>query len=536
MDIQFVINVFAQVGLIARDATLTRLDDRMRNFCLWVTRCRNILELAEIKSASEQDPMKALQLLAEWERESLAQVAATGLDETVTDQFEEIQAHHVKQDAVADDPLVLGESGSVVRINRDTNIEEATKQWEGVAEGSSFPNDLLYTYKVPNSHELVPQSFFGMTIFTIQPGTSLEKIDRKNFKHIYDSLRNRLEKPELIGVTLDPVFDGRLFRTIIKRLKGLTSESFEIRKNGHVVQDGTLYSVPYLELFKEAGYSESAIKAEDFTSRIHVACKRISQFKMGYVVYEDGEEKHKFDPFFGHLELNATTREVEFIGTSILYEIFRDDKILNLHSSALSLADGKIENTLLLYIVSLPRKFDMFRRDKPLDVPIPITTLIIRCYPDIPHLQLLTDNGKLRLVREAMLRLREKGLLEFEIVGRGKKTVYHNVVHYCELNEKEFGARFGGHKSKKSTKITTLKDYLVLNPFPRHTGEIGRLEFANKHIPRAFTFIDTSSNDAIVLSFKGVYKPRIQAIAKYAALIDHRKMLSATEQILELRA
>lgn len=424
-----------------------------------------------------------------------------------------------------EEEVSINDSGQSFPLTKDSDIE---------IEG--FSKNVLYPRGTPNTHELIPQSFFGLPIFsTSKAGTSFEKIDRDSMRVIYDSLESRLLEPELLGVTLDPQIDSLVFRSILSKLRSAPLEDFEEREGKRVVE-GTLHKVDYRDLLDVGLYSENTIRSKQFIATVDRACKRISQFKLSYKTLEKNEKIAKYVNFFSHLEFNMSSLQIEFVGTTVIPKLFRDDAILSLNPQTINNASGSLENTLLYYLTSLPRGFAKTPRQVPLTSDVPIMILLARCYPNIDLSKLETDYPRIDRVKSAMRSLQDKGLIKFDLVGRGAKCVFKRVFHYCEMSDVEFKEFYDVVGNPKTQTGNSLAHYLQSLTVPRRVSEQEKLSFGEKLCTNAFSLIKFGNDAELIESFKGVYAPKVGLLTKYAELVGHSELLSVLNQISSLRS
>lgn len=501
MELRFILQILQRIGLLSA-ANVEDLKDMDRALLTWVSNNVSVVDIVAIESSPEP-----VRIYADW----INQFRAAG----VVEQVAEPEPNTVPEAVVNDVGAELLDS---------------------VPEIDGFSHKVLYNQKVPHSHELVPRSFFGLPIFsTNDPGTSFEHIDRRSMKNILDTLDLNIQEPEILGVTLDPRFDALLFRAILSRLRGAPHDDFELRNElGGITQEGRMYSVEYRSLIDTDKYSENTLRSPQFVEMVDRSCKRISQFRLAYKVEEGKERMARYMPFFSHLQFNITTQKIEFIGTNLIPQLFRDDKTLSLNTRTLNLSNGKLESSLLYYLTSLPRGYVRERR-VPLKQPVPIIALLTRCYPDISPAKLEKDYPRIERVKIAMQSLRDKALIAYTMTGRGKKTLFSDVEHYCEMTDPEFSALEALVQRPVKTG-NTLKHFLDAQNAPRRSSDEQRLAFGEKLIPSALALIDDSTEESLVDSFRGVVKPKLQLLRKYAEIVGDGRMIDVVDRVMDIRS
>lgn len=503
MEIRYILQILKRIGLM-NAATPDELKVEDRALLTWISDNISAMEIIAIET--EQEPFR---VYAFW---------VNRFRETLQKQHEQ-DASNVQE--------VMPTIQVVVK-----NPEVITTEIEG------FTENVLYPHRAPHSHELVPRSFFGLPIFsTNTPGTSFEHIDKKSMQFIVDTLSLKLDEPELLGVTLDPAFDALLFRAILSGLRSAPQDEFEMRdEQGGIIQEGRMHAVNYRSLMDTNKYSDNTLRSPQFIEMVDRSCKRISQFRLAYKVNEEGGRVARYMPFFSHLQFNLTTQKVEFIGTSLIPQLFRDDKTLSLNTKTLNLSNGKIESSLLYYLTSLPRGFAKVTRHVPLLNPVPILALLTRCYPKESPEKLAKDYPKIERIKNAMNSLRDKTLIKFNMEGRGKNTLFKDVIHYCEMNDMEFQT-LENQDDRIICRVpdNSLKHYLDSQSAPRRASDAQKLAFAEKVIPNAYLLIKSDTDEAIIESFKGVLKPKLLMIRKFSEMIGHQDMIQMVDRIMDIR-
>lgn len=503
MELRFILQILQRVGIV-NSSSVEHLKEADKALLIWVSEHISAVDIVAIESSEEP-----LRVYADW----LAQFKLSSTGSSTV--------------AASKTDVSPESKNGLTECKEDPGIDEI--------EIEGFSHNVLYNQKVPNSHELVPRSFFGLPIFsTNAPGTSFEHIDRQSMKYILDTLSLDIEEPEILGVTLDPRFDALLFRAILSRLRSAPHDDFELRnEHGSIQQEGKMYSVDYRSLIDGSKYSENTLRSPQFIEMVDRSCKRISQFRLAYKVEAGKNKLAHYMPFFSHLQFNITTQKVEFIGTNLIPQLFRDDKTLSLNTRTLNLSNGKLESSLLYYLTSLPRAFVKERRVR-LKQPVPIIALLTRCYPDISPDRLQKDYPRIERVKTAMVSLKEKSLIDYVMTGRGKNTLFSEVIHYCEMTDPEFSALEAMVQQPVSTG-NTLKHYLESVKAPRRVSEEQKLAFGEKVIPNALALIDDSSDESLIESFRGVVKPKLLLLQKYADIVGEPKMREVLSKIMALR-
>lgn len=507
MELRFIIQILNRIGLLtARDEQALKPEDR--NLLTWVSSNISVVDIVAIETSDE--PIK---IYAYW-----------------ISCFR--QANSPTPPAAA--PLFAAKPQAMLNQTQPVKLTHHALNLFDEQDIDAFPESVLYPHRAPHSHELVPRSFFGLPIFsTHDPGTSFEHIDKKAMKYIVDTLSLEIDEPELLGVTLDPKFDAALFRAILSRLRGAPQEDFEERVEGLIAQEGKMYAVDYRSLVDTDKYSENTLRSHQFVDMVDRSCKRISQFRLAYKVTEGRERLARYMPFFSHLQFNITSQKIEFIGSSLIPQLFRDDKTLSLNTRTLNLSNGKLESSLLYYLTSLPRGFTTDRR-VPIKHPVPILALLTRCYPRVAPEKLATDYARIERVKNAMVSLRDKSLIAYDMVGRGKHIIFSHVVHYCEMSDGEFHSMEKWLKQPAKTG-NSLKHYLDSEVAPRRASDAQKLAYGEKVIPNALALINDSSDDELVQSFRGIVKPKLLLLRKYAELIGNQKMIQIVDRMLGIR-
>lgn len=535
MELRFIIQILNRIGLLtAKTEDALKTEDR--ELLTWVASNISVVDIVAIETSDE--PIK---IYAHWiSRFRTAQqeipIAATPKPKPKLKQKSKTVSKVKPASPVVIEPADAAFEASESRRSdlieeKDTESCEPDDKDEEI-EG--FSHSVLYPHKAPHSHELVPRSFFGLPIFsTHDPGTSFEHIDKKAMKYIVDTLSLEIDEPELLGVTLDPKFDAALFRAILSKLRGAPHDDFEERLDGLVVQEGRMHAVDYRTLVDNDKYSENTLRSTQFVDMVDRSCKRISQFRLAYKVDEGNERLARYMPFFSHLQFNITTQKIEFIGSSLIPQLFRDDKTLSLNTRTLNLSNGKLESSLLYYLTSLPRGYSTDRK-VPIKHPVPILALLTRCYPKISPEKLNKDYARIERVKSAMLSLKEKSLISYEINGRGKNIIFVNVLHYCEMSDGEFNSQEKLFISPAKTG-NTLKHYLESEVAPRRASDEQKLAYGERVIPNALALIDDSSDEHLIESFRGVVKPKLLLLRKYAELIGEDKMIQVVNRMLSIR-
>lgn len=515
MEIRYILQILKRLGLMSA-ATPDDLKIEDRALLSWVSDNISALEIIAIET--DVEPFRVYALWVNRFRETL---------QNNVHQFD------VKPQEQKITPPVEKTAPVIISIEDNENNNDDLDDLI-----TDFSEDVLYPHKAPHSHELVPRSFFGLPIFsTNKPGTSFEHIDKKSMQFIVDTLSLKLDEPELLGVTLDPAFDALLFRAILSGLRSAPQEEFEMRdEQGGILQEGCMHAVNYRSLMDTNKYSDNTLRSIQFIEMVDRSCKRISQFRLAYKVNEIGGRVARYMPFFSHLQFNLTTQKVEFIGTSLIPQLFRDDKTLSLNTKTLNLSNGKIESSLLYYLTSLPRGFAKVTRHVPLLNPVPILALLTRCYPKETPDKLAKDYPKIERIKNAMHSLKDKMLIKFEMEGRGKNTLFREVVHFCEMNDVEFKTlESEDERVINPVPDNSLRHYLDSQIAPRRASDEVKLTFAQKVIPNAYVLINSETDELLVESFKGVLKPKLQMIRKFSQMIGHAEMIQLVDKITEIR-
>lgn len=553
MDVSSVVSILKNVGYFEANTSAEYLTKRQLYFVSWISEQKTEDEIYDLIELCIDGPQEVLDEIGRWRKEFLGGYKAIQpaiVSRGAPNNPIPVVIPETKQSYAAETMAVKPPSHVVeYDLSQTEDQPSVTKPVEdpmfGFRKEDVFPPNILYTYKTPSSHELVPRTFFGLSLFAANAGISLESFDPKVRKHFCKQLQTRLIEPDLIGVTLDPVFDATLFRGILKSIKGLKEEQFQLNDGAEVIRPGVLVSIDYEMLFDESAFKPQYVASPQFRERVTLSCQRIVQLRMSHTEMQT-DIKRKFTPFFSDLAFNESKRSVEFVPTIILFEAFRNDTLMNILSVSLSKADGKIESIILMYIVSLPRVYSETRRDKSLSQPLYLSTILARVYPQIPQTKLFADKIRIRSVREGMMNLKAKGVLNFTIEGRGvRRSVYTDVVHYCESEPNEFTKRIQGsihphgEDSKKKTKTeaaSTLFGYLEANPFPRHASAAFKLAFGERHVPRYDALIDATSDETLQKSFLKVTKVKMKTMRKYAELLGCESVLAALTSVEGIRS
>ncbi|MEZ8028346.1 hypothetical protein [Enterovibrio norvegicus] len=491
MEIRFILQILNHIGLISTVA-LDDLKEEDRKLLMWISSNIPTTEILAIESCD--DPFS---IYASW---------------------------------------VRAYSGSVPNNTQTKKKPEEVTAVEAPAVDLS--DNVVYPSRTPHSHELVPRSVFGLQIFsTNEPGTSFEHIDKTSMQFIINSLSLNFDDPELLGVTLDPAFDASLFRAILSSLRGAPMDEFEERDvQGNIVQEGRMHSVDYRSLVNRDKYASNTLRSPQLIRMVDRSCKRISQLRLSYKTDDENGHVAKYTPFFSHLQFNMTSMKVEYIGTTLIPQLFRDDKTLSLNTKTLNLSNGKIESSLLYYLTSLPRGFAKPVRHVPLQKPVPILALLARCYPKVALEKLARDYPKIERVKAGMLSLKSKNLITFSMEGRGQKIIYKGVIHFCEMNDVEFSTlERDDDPAIKVAPDNSLRHYLETIVAPRRASDTQKLEFGEKVIPNAFAIIDASTDESLVESFRGVIKHKLVMLRRYAEIVGHAEMVECLDRIVALR-
>ncbi len=82
----------------------------------------------------------------------------------------------------------------------------------------------------------------------------------------------------------------------------------------------------------------------------------------------------------------------------------------------------------------------------------------------------------------------------------------------------------------------TLKHFLDAQNAPRRSSDEQRLAFGEKLIPSALALIDDSTEESLVDSFRGVVKPKLQLLRKYAEIVGDGRMIDVVDRVMDIRS
>ncbi|WP_063664231.1 hypothetical protein [Aliivibrio fischeri] len=438
---------------------------------------------------------------------------------------------------------------SVSSLGNSTAPVEKEPVQTGVVVNEKTHKDLFYKFPVPDSHELIVKSLFGLPIFSMEAeGQSLENLPKDVVDYIVERVDPKYKSPHLVGVTLNPTLDARIFRGLLSSLRSKKDEDFVIKdETGAIVQPGSQISLDYYKLFKdETIYSHNTVRNKVFQAKVRKSLERISQLLLSYRS-SDYLKVYEYDKFFEHLKLDAQNGIISFRANIILKRLFHLDSIESLNTKLLDLPRSNLASIILYYLVSIPKKFSTggvieIRKD------VSLRELVCRVYPDDSFVNpeeqrtFTVTRSKIQLIKNAMLGLKTLNLIDYEMTGRGSAIVYVNVKHYCEKKHHEMlteDLNFNQIKSPIANTIdasTTVYEYLKNLFFPRRSTRDTHIEFSKKHIPQILNLIDASTDEALKLSFKSVTQVSIIALEKRAHLIEHEEFLKIIDRIKDIRS
>lgn len=430
-----------------------------------------------------------------------------------------------------------------------TEEPTALVQVEPESVGKNHRN-VFYKYPVPDSHELIVKSLFGLPIFTMEKeGQSLENLPKDVVDYIAERVDSKYKSPQLVGVSLNATLDARIFRALLSSLRSKQDNDFVIKDDtGAVIQSGNEICLDYFKLFKDDTlYSYNTIRNNVFQAKVRKSLERISQLLLSYQA-SNSIQVYEFDKFFEHLKLDTKNGIISFRANIILKRLFHLDSIESLNTKLLDLPRSNLASIILYYLVSIPKKFSTggvieIRKS------VSLRELVCRVYPDdsfnTPEEQrtFMVTRSKIQLIKAAMLGLKTLNLIDFEMKGRGSAIEYINVKHYCEKKHHEMltdDLNFNQINSAGSNSTiessTSVYEYLKNLFFPRRSTKETHTIFSQKHIPQILKLIDASTDESLKASFKSVTQVSIVALEKRAHLIEHEEFLLIIDRIKEIRA
>ncbi|WP_063664241.1 hypothetical protein [Aliivibrio fischeri] len=395
-------------------------------------------------------------------------------------------------------------------------------------------DDVMYPHRYPYStHGPMPVSLFGLPIFTAQKvGNSLENIPKESFEKLVEHLNLKITKPTIMGVTLNPVLDARILRTVLNKLVKFKESDFSSRQQ-------VVFS--YADLMEEIhGEMPSDVKAhfnrKTEVEKVWKACSRI--FSLGISYEEDNSNTLKMKHFWKEFSLDKEKKEITVIPTKVIYDLFKNDRVLTLNHRLLNMPSSKIESTLIQFISGLKHEFNpksnnSGTKELPLKVidPIDMDVLLYRIYPNDIDVSKSLLASRSKSIVNAMNNLKANGLLDFVYTkgAKARRARYSNIINFCNLRDPKFEELTQAKTEEEvissadsKNKMSVIEFYLSKHPIPmllakkKEVNQTAVINYVDKHFPVLVDLVSNQSSEQLLDSFKGVKKRFIDKLIMFS--------------------
>lgn len=414
-------------------------------------------------------------------------------------------------------------------------------------------DDEMYPHKFPyTTHGPVPVSLFGLPIFSPQKaGESLDNIPRESFEKLVKHLNLKITKPTIIGVTLNPVLDARILRTVLNKLVKFKEKDFST-KQPVVFSYATLMEEIHGEMTSDI---KTHFNRKTEVDKVWKSCARI--FSLGMSYEEDNSNTLKMKHFWVEFSLDKEKREITVIPTKVIYDLFKNDRVLTLNHRLLNIPSSKIESTLIQFISGLKHEFNHnsnsnATKEQPLKIidPIDMDVLLNRIYPNDIEVSRSLLASRSKSIVNAMNNLKASGLLDFEYTkgAKARRARYSNIINYCNLRDPKFEELALMNRdvvtitaASTRTKLSIIESYLDKHPMPMllaKKADINQLaveSYVEKHFPVILATVSGQEEGKLLASFKGVKKRFIDKLITFSQKTDHIEMMALLEKILKCR-
>lgn len=430
----------------------------------------------------------------------------------------------------------------------DENFEDFDNEDMGLGTSKALVQSELplYNSKLPDTHQAVPVSFLGLPIFNAHDkGKSLKEIDQQSFQKLVEFLDLRLKDPKIEGEILDPIMDARILKEILRHLLNEGESAFEVREKGtgKVIREGKLFTIDYFQLLsdikaydKDDVYSRYNSKRPKFFAEVRSSLARIKALRMNYL---SDTGKAEFESFFSYLHLDPDSYEIKVIASDVIYQLFRDDRILTINSNLMNTPTSGIESVLLHFISSLKAKFQK-EVGKPIEIrdPVSLSLLVGRCYPFLTEMEIKSERGKRKVVADMMTKLKKNHLLAFDEKMQGQK-IYYNIICYSNLTDEQYSKVIV--ESKSTDNVNNLAGYLSSFPLPnirnmpKEKSDKLKLQYTRKHIDCIYALARDNNDASLKKNFVGLDLRLINRIGEYAELAGHDELVATVSRIIQIR-